>query len=292
MDFDQRAARLPYLGFGLSTEYGAAAAPGAVDPLALRAARPRYAAFLEVGLELHKGLDDAARAWLAAGAPTTYHFLDVNLDAPLERAWLHGATAALATLKPAWVCGDAGWWYWGAREPAQMLLLPPVLTVEAADALADGIVAAREALGVEVVPENPPGLVWLGDVHLLDFWARVLDRADCGMLLDVAHLGMYQRMTGRQPLDGLDGFPLERVLELHVAGGTEREHDGLPWVDDDHGLGVLPDTWALVDAVVPRAARLQAIVLEAERNDLAGVLTLFEALDRRVAGTPFARGLP
>ena len=39
-DFLTRVAALPRLGLGLSTEYGAAAAPGALDPLALRAASP------------------------------------------------------------------------------------------------------------------------------------------------------------------------------------------------------------------------------------------------------------
>ena len=33
-------------------------------------------------MEVAKGLDRTASAWVEAGAPTTYHFLDVNLDEP------------------------------------------------------------------------------------------------------------------------------------------------------------------------------------------------------------------
>jgi hypothetical protein len=57
-----------------------------------------------------------------------------------------------------------------------------------------------------VLPETPPGTAFVGDLHLLDFFARVAEAADTGLLLDVAHVAMYQHVTGRSPLDGLDGF--------------------------------------------------------------------------------------
>ncbi len=74
--------RLPRLGLGVSTEYGAASSDGALDPLALRDAHPAFGGFLEVGIEVSKGLDADAAAWVDSGAPCTYHFLDVNLDEP------------------------------------------------------------------------------------------------------------------------------------------------------------------------------------------------------------------
>ena len=80
--FDQRVKGLPKLGLGVSTEYGAASAQGALDVTRLRAEHPQYANFLEVGVETVKGLDEAAIAWAASGLPTTYHFLDINLDDP------------------------------------------------------------------------------------------------------------------------------------------------------------------------------------------------------------------
>ena len=87
------------------------------------------------------------------------------------------------------------------------------------------------------------------------------------MLLDVAHLAIYQRATGRAPLDGLDGFPLDRVVEVHVAGGTEFEFGGRRFVDDDHTPEPLAETWQILEAVLPRALRnLRAVVYECERN--------------------------
>ena len=291
--FSDRVNRLPFLGLGVSTEYGAHAAAGSLDLDALHAQAPGLFRFLEVGVEVSKGLDAVAAAWAAAGRPATYHFLDINLDEPedFDSRWLAGVIEIATAVSPAWMCGDAGLWHFGPRDPAHMLLLPPILTDDAATELAAGIVRLREATGYEVLPENPPGAVFVGDLHILDFFARVCDRADTGMLLDCAHLAIYQRATGRSPLDGLDGFPLDRVVEIHVAGGEAREHDGYPFVDDIHGLDVLPETWAVLEAVAPVATQLRAVVFEAERNPIAGVVDGLRILAERLATTPFGARL-
>lgn len=288
--FLERVERLPVLGVGVSTEYGAGRAAGALDIAALRARRPEFAAFLEVGVETVKGLDADARAWAAQGWPTTYHFLDVNLDEPedLDPAWLDEVRALVDILRPAWMCGDAGLWHFGPRDRGHMLLLPPILSDASAAAMAEGIAALREAVGLEVLPENPPGAVYLGDLHLLDFYARLCERADTGMLLDAAHLAIYQRLHGFDPLTGLDGFPLERVVEIHVAGGRERTVDGFDFVEDDHTPAVLPETWRILEAVAPRAPNLRAVVFECERNPLDACLPGFERIAAALAGSPLA----
>lgn len=288
MSFSDRVKDLPVLGMGVSTEYGAAASAGALDPLALHTAHPRLAAFLELGIETAKGLDPSAEGWVSAGLPTTYHFLDINLDDPqdMDDAWLSQVRALCAQVEPAWLCGDAGLWHLGRRERGHMLLLPPILTDESATALTEGIIRLREATGYEVLPENPPGAAFIGDLHLLDFFARLADRADTGLLLDCAHLAIYQRMMGHQPTDGLDDFPLDRVVEIHVAGSTERESQGFAWVEDDHTTDVLEDTWAIVERVAASAENLRAVVYECERNSAEEVLPGFEAIKERIAHTP------
>jgi uncharacterized protein (UPF0276 family) len=280
MGFAERVARLPRLGLGVSTEYGAGDTEGALDVLALRAAHPAYAQFLEVGVETAKGLDRHAQGWASRGLPTTYHYLDVNLDEPedFDEPWLDEVRAIAEQLRPAWMCGDAGLWHLGRRERGHMLLLPPVLSRESAHDLAAGIVRLRDATGYEVLPENPPGPFYLGDLHLLDFFADVAARADTGLLLDCAHLGMFQRLRGHDALTALDGFPLDRVVELHVAGGSERAADGFTWVEDDHSPLVLADTWRIVEHMVPRAPNLKAVVFECERNPLAACLSGFARL--------------
>lgn len=281
--FLDRLSSLPRLGMGISTEYGARRQQGALDPRALRAEHPALARFLEVGVEIAVGLDDDARAWAEGGGATTYHFLDVNLDEPedFDARWLEAVREAAAVLRPAWMCGDAGLWHFGVRDRGHMLLLPPVLVPESVGPMAEGIATLRQATGLEVLPENPPGAVFVGPLHVLEFFARLAEAADTGLLLDCAHLAMFQRARGLSWDAGFDGFAWDRVIELHVAGGSERAVEGLTFVEDDHGAHVLPDTWSIFEEALRRATNLRAVVVECERNPIPAVLPLLH----RVAGS-------
>ncbi len=283
-DFLSRAQHLPRLGLGISTEYGARRRDHALDPAALRATDPRFAGFLEVGVELALGLDDDALAWAARGLPTTYHFLDINLDEPEDFTddWLRQLRSAIDLLRPAWLCGDAGLWHFGGRDRGQMLLLPPILIAEAVEPMAAGIDKLRECTGLEVLPENPPGAAFVGDLHLLEFFARLAEAADTGLVIDCAHLAMYQRSRGLDALAAFDQLPWDRVIELHIAGGSEHAIEGLGWVEDDHGTDVLADTWAITEAAIERASNLRAVVIECERNPLSAVLPIFESARSRL----------
>jgi uncharacterized protein (UPF0276 family) len=288
--FAQRVQQLPTLGIGISTEYGASATAAALDVFALRAMHPAFARFLEIGVEVVKGLDATAQRWVQSGLPSTYHFLDVNLDEPedFDASWQAAMADLVEQIQPAWLCGDAGLWHFGRRERGHMLLLPPILSREAARAQAAGIIRLRETLGYEVFPENPPGHVYVGDLHILEFFAYVTDQADTGLLLDCAHLAIYQSITGHPPRTALDNFPLDRIVELHVAGTTQRTHDGFAYRDDDHTPEVLDDTWEIFDWVAPRAPNLRAVVFECERNPLDTVLAGLQHIAATVAQTSLA----
>jgi len=278
--FDRRITDLPQLGLGISTEFGAR--HGGLDLLELRREYPRFAGFLEIGCDLERGVDQDARAWVSKGGSTTYHFLDLNLEEAedLDPAWVRDTTALAREVGAAWLCGDAGLWHVGPRERGHGVLMPPILCEASAKEMARNVHALREASGFEVLPENPPAHVYAGPLHLLDYFARVVEEADSGMLLDVAHLAVYQRATGNAPLTGLDGFPLERVVEVHLAGGTTFEWQGRTFVEDDHGTSILPETWTILTAVLSRARNLRAIVFEGERNTLAEVVPVFERIER------------
>jgi len=270
---------LPRLGVGLSGEYGSAAK--GIDIARFRADRPDLVHFFEYGADLDRGLDEHVRRWAADGLPTTYHFLDVNLaeSEDVDARWLETTAARARDIGAAWLCGDAGLWHFGARERGHQILLPPVLCRESALETADNIVRIQEETGFAVLPENPPAVVYLGDLHVLDYFALVAERAGCGLLLDCAHLAIYQQLHGLAATTALDGFPLERVVEVHVAGGTLRSHEGFSYVDDSHTPEPIPETWEILEHVLPRASNLRAIVYECEYNPLEATLGTFERLN-------------
>ena len=91
-----------------------------------------------------------------------------------------------------------------------------------------------------------------------EFVARVVENAQCGILLDLHNIWTNER-NGRQTARRfLDEIPLERVWEIHVGGGFE--HEGF-WLDA-HSGGVPEPVLALAEEVVPRLSNLGAIVFE------------------------------
>lgn len=270
---------MPTLGLGVSTEFEARR-HGGLDPNRLRELHPTFTGFLEIGGDLERGVDTDTRAWVESGGKTTYHFLDVNLEQAeaLDPAWIRGTAELAREIGAAWICGDAGLWHIGQRDRGHGILMPPILETSSARIMGDHIRALREATGFEVLPENPPAHVFVGPLHLLDYYAQVSERADCGLLLDVAHLAVFQRVRGHAPLDGLDTFPLERVVEMHVAGGKLFTLDDEQFVEDDHGVDVLEDTWEILEYALTRATNLRALCFECERNSIDAVVPGFERL--------------
>lgn len=282
MTFAQRIADLPRLGVGISCEFsGSERGPG-IDAVALQQAWPELVHFLEVGADTARGLDEMMLRWGREGLPTTYHFLDLNLAelGDLDPAWLDQTLAQARAVGAQWLCGDAGYWHLGPRERGHELLLPPILCPQAAEEMAQAVRQLQDQADMLVLPENPPAVAYIGPMHLLDFFAQVCEQADCGLLLDCAHLAVYQQMCGHSALTGLDGFPMERIVELHVAGGAHQEHQGFGWIEDSHSPDVLPETWAITERVVARAPNLKAVVFEAEHNAPAEIHAGFERLNQ------------
>ena len=275
----QRLDALPYLGVGISGEYGVRPT---IDPSAFDEQHPGLIHVVEFGTDTDRGVDASILRWVDSGRPATYHFLDVNFEEleDLDPGWLDETADFARRLGTPWLCGDSGMWHFGPRDRGHGLLLPPILTLDSAKRTAESIAIVQERTGLPVFPENPPSLYFLGDLHILDYFAAVSEHGACGLLLDTAHLSIYQRALGLDPLERLQDFPLDRIVEMHVAGGGEAvTPDGYRYLDDDHRAEVHPDTWKIVEYVLPRAPRLKSLIYECEHNDPATTIETFGRLN-------------
>jgi hypothetical protein len=91
-----------------------------------------------------------------------------------------------------------------------------------------------------------------------EFVAELVHRANCGILLDLHNL-YANEWNGRQKVwDFLDQIPLDRVWEIHVAGGFE--WNGY-WLDA-HSGAMSDRLFALSREVLPHLPNLKAIVFE------------------------------
>ena len=68
-----------------------------------------------------------------------------------------------------------------------------------------------------------------GPLHVLDFMGRLHARTGCPLVLDVGHLVAAQLASGLPLETGLDGFPFEAVIEVHVAGAVITRTAEWPW---------------------------------------------------------------
>jgi len=277
--FARRVERLPRLGVGLSGEFDIAAK--GIDVCRMKERYPELIHFYEYGADLERGLDDGVRRWALAGLPVTYHFLDINLEErlDLDQRWLTRTKELAAEINASWLCGDAGRWHFGLRERGHGMLMPPILCRESARETAESIARIEAETGMVCLPENPPAVIYLGDLHILEYFALVAEQSDCGLLLDCAHLAIFQQTRNLAPLAALDNFPLDRVVEMHVAGGSYAEIDGYAYIEDNHSPDPLPATWEIFEYAVPRAKNLKAIVFECERNVPEETLEVFARLN-------------
>ena len=111
--------------------------------------------------------------------------------------------------------------------------------------------------------------------------------------INVSHSGVEatQNYKGVILLTGRSEQVIKLVLYGEAADDAEKEIevDGLSVIVDDHTPNILPDTWSIFDAVVPRAENLRAVVFECERNSLSESLKGFEQLTEHLAGSPFSK---
>jgi uncharacterized protein (UPF0276 family) len=98
------------------------------------------------------------------------------------------------------------------------------------------------------------------------FLTAVTDGPELHLLLDLHNLHAMARNLRFDPLTYLAALPLDRVIEIHVAGGGGSNAAWLPsrrsLVLDGHDRRVPEPVWDLLDAALPHCARLRGITLE------------------------------
>lgn len=162
-------------------------------------------------------------------------------------------------------------------------LLPPLQTWATVEAAAEHIAAYRRRLDLPFLIETGANYLRPVPDELPDgdFIAHVVEGGDCGILLDLHNLWVNER-NGRQAVsDVLAALPLERVLEVHLAGGFEMAGYYL-----DAHVGAVPT--ALLDiaaTVLPRLPNVRALVYESLPEQLLSlgapaVRTQLESLRR------------
>ena len=148
-------------------------------------------------------------------------------------------------------------------------LLPPPQRPAAVRVAAHNIAEFRRHLDRPVAFETGVNYLRQRDDDMQDgeFFAAVARTADSGILLDLHNLWCNER-NGRQSVaDALAQLPLERVWEIHLAGGMKES--GF-WLDAHSGT-VPPEVMAIAAELIPRLPHLGALVFEVLPEHLHGI---------------------
>ena len=273
---------LPELGVGITYS-------SAIEPLLL--AQPGIVDLLEV---------EPQTTWLETRyGPTPYrvspHVLDHILELP-GRKLVHsigvpvGGTVrpepfqlgllrqAISTFSSPWASEHLS--FNSTHEFRTGFFLPPRQTSEGVEVAVTSIRDLQAALSVPIAVETGVNYLRPRGDEMQDgaFVAAVVSEADCGLLLDF-HNVFCNAVNGRQPLEQfLAQIPLERVWEIHLAGGFELE--GF-WLDAHSGA--IPDAlFEIVRSVLPALPNLKAIVFEVYPSfvPLIGHSAIYRELER------------
>ncbi|MCH9687635.1 MAG: DUF692 domain-containing protein [Deltaproteobacteria bacterium] len=144
---------------------------------------------------------------------------------------------------------------------------------------ANGAVVA-ERITTPFILENPADVLGLGTdcpdagVALGRSFGSAVTAAGAGALLDVTNLLYNARNDGFDAAAFIDALPLERVVQIHLAGG--RNIGGL-WIDS-HDRPVEAESLALLRHALARTPNLRAVTIEWDEN-----LPAFEVMLQQVA---------
>jgi len=158
-------------------------------------------------------------------------------------------------------------------------LLPLPYTFAAAKVAAARIRQARDFLEVPVIVENVSSYAEFhaSEMTEWEFLTEVVERADCGILLDVNNIYVSSRNHSFDPFEYLNNVPHDRVGQIHIAGHTKYEK----YILDTHDHAVIDPVWKLYgraiqlcgptptllewDARIPPFEEVHAEALKAEK---------------------------
>ena len=129
-------------------------------------------------------------------------------------------------------------------------LLPVPFTSEALRHIAGRIRDAQDALGRRILIENVSSYLTYRSSEMTEweFLAALAKEADCLLLLDVNNIYVSSVNHGFDPQAFLNGVPVERVQQFHLAGHSKVDAHLI----DTHDEPVCEAVWLLYAAAVRR----------------------------------------
>lgn len=261
--------RLPNLGIGIGLR-----PPHYEDILRLQPAIDWFEIISEnFMIEGGKPLDILER--ILERYPVVQHgvSLSIGSSAPLDFNYLKKLKDLTRKTKTPWVSDHLCWGHLPGAHYHDLLPLP--YTKEVIHYVAERARIVQDYLELPFALENLSSYVAFTQDEMpeWEFYSAVVEQADIYMMLDVNNIYVSSRNHGFDPKTYYQNIPLERVLQIHLAG----HKDCGDYVLDTHDHPVRNEVWDLYAEVYPLTGGVSTL-LEWDDNFLSFEETWAEAL--------------
>src|SRR5215472_3340933 len=182
--------------------------------------------------------------------------LGIGGPTPLDEDYLARLKALVQRIQPPW-CSDHLCWSGIARTHVHDLL-PLPQTKEAVAHVAARVRQVQDYLEVPFALENVSSYLAFTSSEMpeWEFLAAVAEKADCGIMFDVNNVYVSSRNHGFDPNEYVDAVPVDRIVQVHLAGHTDKGK----YVLDTHSDHVRPEVWELYRRTVRRAGSVSTLI--------------------------------
>ncbi|MSP24845.1 MAG: DUF692 domain-containing protein [Myxococcales bacterium] len=181
--------------------------------------------------------------------PVVQHGVSLGIGAstPLDWRYLERLRALTRVTKTPWVTDHLCWTRTPATDTTRSVdlhdLLPLPYTEEAVRHVAGRVRQVQDFLELPVGLENTSSYMTFRDSTMTEweFLSAVVEEANCGILLDVNNVYVSAYNHGFSARDYLDAIPHDRVIQIHLAGHTNKG----AYILDTHSDFVIDEVWSL-----------------------------------------------
>lgn len=197
---------------------------------------------------------------LRDAVPLLLHGIGLSLGSAegLDPDRLAHVARVVEAVEPPWFSEHIAFTRAGGVEIGHLAPLP--FTREAVATLARNVAELKRAIpGVPVLLENITYPFELPGAEMTEaeFVRSVLEESDALLLLDLENVHANSRNHGYDPVEYLESLPLDRAVEVHLAGGVFVDGE----YADTHTRPVPEESWRLLEWLAPRAD-LKAVIIE------------------------------
>jgi uncharacterized protein (UPF0276 family) len=182
--------------------------------------------------------------------PLSLHGVGLSLGSAegLDARHLHRIAELVQVVEPSLVSEHLSWSVVGGAYMADLLPLP--MTEEALEVVCRHVQQAQEALGRQILIENPSTYLQFAHSTIPEwqFIAELAQRTGCGLLCDLNNIHVSASNHHWDAGTYLNSLAAAAVGEIHLAGHAVRTlGSGRVIRIDDHGSRVAPEVWALYE---------------------------------------------